>query len=515
MQTNRRSFKALMAFLLPAALATGACETALAQQPQMQPGTSPITVLTQASNGETVVLHVGDVVAVRLAENVAGATWSVKNISNAGAKLLGTLSYDTAQTAYTGNFQAVQPGVVAITLMNVQPGTADQNPIAMFSFTLNVENTPAGSMAAPPGAAKFVPASFENRETGTSVVTYPDGASYTGGLAQGLPSGPGTFSYSSSDTGDVVRASGNWNGAALSDGDLLLRNGVRYFGGLDANGKVDGPARFDLPDGAVLATSFQHGDYSGLTTWQLPNDTGSGAVHQSTLVVDVNPPSPTLTGPATEMFSNDSRLVGTMQNGQFEGPGTFTSGSLVGYGRGPTFNGNFTDGILQGPYRWTDSDGSLITGFMRDGTPSGSATLTSPRGQRCAGRVWTSHGYYEFDAFDGSWDNEGRPNSRGTYGCPGREQTTGQWTHGKMVGLMVDRAADGTMYKVNVGPQPSPTLTGPATITMPNGDVATGFLRSDRAGAGALNGTGSYTFAEDNYTAHGTWHDGAFTEIRE
>ena len=500
MQANRRILTGALAFLVTAAATAGLVQPALAQESPPPAAAAPVSVLTDTSAGATVFVHVGDVVGVRLTESAPAAIWSVKNVSSDGAQLLGTVAYDTTQNVYTASFKAVQAGLVTITLMNVVPGTPEATPLALFSFTLNVQGAASPTV---PNSAKFVQTAFEAPAPGPGDVRYQDGSAYAGTIANGLPSGYGTFTYSPTDAGNVQRATGTWNGGSLSNGDVLLRDGVHYYGGLDADGKADGPAHFNLPNGDVLTTTFQHGEYSGETTWKVPDYSGTGRAQQSTIVVDVNPPSPAITGPTVETYANGTRLVATMQSGEFEGPATFTSGSLG------SFKGTFVHGLLQGPFRWSDSDGNRITGLMRDGAPAGSATLVSQRGKMCVGRVSHLHDDYEFDAFTGAWGSENRPNGRGTYGCAGSEQRTGQWSHGKMVGLIIDRFPDGTVYKVNVGRSPSATLTGRAVVHMPDGDVAECFLRSDRYG-GSLEGPGSYTFAEDGSTAQGTWHRGAF-----
>jgi hypothetical protein len=483
---------------LMAAAAAGRAQTASAQPPPAPAAPAPVSVLTDTSDATTVFVRVGDVVGVRLTERAPGAAWSVKTISSDGAVLLGSFGNDATQNASTASFKAVQTGVVTITLVNLPSGTTDGAPIALFSFTLNVQS--AGSPASPtlPNSAKFVPTSFQ-QSTGSGIVQYQNGSAYDGATAGGLPSGFGTFTYSPTESGNVQRASGTWNGGALANGDVLLRDGTHYYGGLDANGKVDGPAQFKLPNGDVLTTTFAHGAYSGTTTWTVPSPSGIGGAQQSTIVVTVDPPSPALTGPAVETYANGTKLVAPMQNGEFEGAATFTSPS---FGR---FTGTFHHGILQESFRWNDSDGNTITGFMRDGVPAGSATLVPKHGKTCIGRVSHLNDDYQFDAFTGAWDRDNRPNGRGTYGCAGSEQLTGQWSHGKMVGFIIDRLPNGAVYKVDVGRTPSETLTGRATVRMADGDIAHGFLRPD----GALDGPGSYTFA-DGSTAQGTWRRGVF-----
>lgn len=504
----RRFFSVIVASLLASLCAGGAARIAFAQEPAV----APVAVLTEINKGETLVVNPNDVVTVHLKDDPSGAGWSVANISSDGAKLLG--GFQDAGGISTASFQATTLGTVAITLTIPQPNAAAQTPLATFAFTFDVQNGAAGSApnsapAVRPGAI-FKPASFVTKDATSGVVTYPDGSSYDGALAQGLPAGQGTFTYSSTAAdSNVVSASGDWSDGSLSDGDLLLRSGVRYHGGLDADGKVDGPAHFDLPDGAVLATVFAHGNYSGDTTWLMPPDPRYKTESPNKLVVTVNPPSPSLTGPATETFGNGSKLVGTMQDGRFEGPATFPA-ARFGSGYGPALSGTFVHGILQGPFHWNE-DGNRISGTMLDGSPESTAVLTTPAGKRCNGRIVQFGGTMQFNAFTGQLDGEGRPNSFGTTGCESQEQMTGHFSHGQMIGHIRDRLADGTTYDVNVGNRPSDSLTGAARVTFKNGDVARGFLKSNRWGAGTLNGPGTYSFAKDEYTLTGTWHDGTFS----
>ncbi len=502
MLKNRRIYSVVFAFSLLSLWTAAARVPAGAQQPQGTPATAPVSVLTESNDGETIAVNVGDVIAVRLQGNSStGYAWAVDRISNQRAKQLGAVVYADTPLAgttpavgragvYTVNFQAVQPGVATVELKYARPSIKDQAPVKTFAFTFDVLNArsaqaqatrraiPAQAAAVPNGVPapsatpKFVQAVFVSPRGN---VKYLDGSSYSGGLANGIPSGPGTFSFTPK-AGGALSAEGNWSGRALSDGVVTLPGGVHYFGGLDTNGKSDGPGRFEFPGGAVLASTFRDAKYSGETTWLAAGDAANRRRFRSRLVVEVEPPAPTVSGRATETFEDGYTLLGTMRDGVFEGPGTYRSAKLVGYGDATTLRGSFSHGRLEGPFLRTDRDGSVIAGTFRHGNPAGPAVYTAPRGKPCRGGISRSGDFYPFN---GPLNGDGRPNGRGTFGCPHDEQLTGQWSGGRMVGVISDRLTNGTIYRVDVGPRPSDYLAGPARVTLANGNVVNGRLRRD------------------------------------
>jgi hypothetical protein len=335
---------------------------------------------------------------------------------------------------------------------------------------------------------------YQDGQPVSGTITYgdADGSSYTGAIASGFPSGQGTVTTKS---GSIVSATGIWDHQALTNGDITLRDGVRYIGGLDAQGRLDGQAKFYYPGGAVLETTFVAGNYSGKTTWFAAADSGGGPHAERTVVVDVSPPAAQVTGSAVETFANGYTLTGTVKDGAFDGPATYR-------GANSTLQATFADGRLNGPYVWTDRVGDRVSGTYRDGLFAGQGEFTPRHGRSCRGNLVVQGG--NFSVFSGSTDFLGRPNGRGTVGCPGAEQMTGFWSHGRMVGLIVDRLPDGTVYRVDVGRTPSENLSGPAKVLLPDGDVALGRLGRD----GFLEGRGSYTYAENGARDTGTWVHG-------
>jgi hypothetical protein len=332
---------------------------------------------------------------------------------------------------------------------------------------------------------------FQDGKPVNGLATYADGSSYTGDFVDGLPSGHGTYT----STGRVERADGTWTAGAFSGGTVTFRDGARFAGMLDANGKINGPARFELPDGAVLTGSFVSGDYAGRLTERWTHDV-DGTLSRRTLTVDVSPPNPSLSGPAKLTFTNGNQLIGRVSEGEFQGPGAFV------YRDGSAFKGTLSSGRFTGPISWTNGRGVTIAGYVRRGRMQGPAVLRTAKGATLHGMI-SNDGY--FFTFTGPVDSSSRPNGHGTYGYADGEKLTGTYSHGRLSGPFVDRITNGTIFYVNVR-RPSYDLVGPARVVLPNGDVAVGNLARN----GDLEGAGTYAVATSHELFTGTWVDGTF-----
>jgi hypothetical protein len=322
------------------------------------------------------------------------------------------------------------------------------------------------------------------------VATYDDGSSYTGAFAQGLPSGQGAWTAS----GRIQRAEGAWSKGVLTSGTVTFRDGTRYTGALDAAGKVDGPGRFELPDGATLSGAFVDGNYAGRFVERFAPAADNARSSRLELIVDVKPAGPELSGPAKLTFADGSTVVGRVAQSNFAGPGALL------YHDGTAFHGTFRDGRLQGPVLWTNGRGTTIAGVIRQGRLEGPAVLTTSRGKRLRGSISADGNFF---TFTGPLDALNRPNGRGTYGYVDGETLTGRWIHGKLIGPIVDREPGGATFYVTVL-SPSDDVAGPARIVLANGNVATGRLERD----GYLHGAGSFAIAGSGDVLRGIWIDG-------
>jgi hypothetical protein len=323
------------------------------------------------------------------------------------------------------------------------------------------------------------------------VATYPDGSVFTGDFSDGLPSGRGTFTT----TGRVDRAEGTWSAGVFSGGTIAFRDGAKFVGNLDATGKIDGPVRFELPDGPVLTATFIDGKYSGRVLEHWPAGLG-GDFAPRELIVDVAPSAPELNGAAKLTFANGNRLVGIVRGGEFNGPGS------VSYRNGSAFRGTLFAGKFVGRIAWTNGRGTTIDGFVRRGRMQGPAVLRTRRNRTLAGFVSADGNFF---TFTGPLDRDSRPNGRGTYGYADGEKLVGTYVHGRLTGPFVDRLTDGTVFYVDVR-RPSYDLIGPARVVLNNGDVAIGLL----ARSGNLEGPGSYTILSSSETFAGKWVRGTF-----
>jgi hypothetical protein len=339
-----------------------------------------------------------------------------------------------------------------------------------------------------PGGFSFKGA-FVGGQPVRGVATYPDGSSYSGTFAQGLPTGEGALT----GTGRVQRVEGTWAAGVLADGTITFRDGTRYAGALDAKGKVNGPGRFELPDGSILTGTFIDGNYSGPFVERFATTDGSRAA-RLLLTVDVTAAGPDLTGPGTLTLTDGSKVVGRVSDDDFAGPGAFI------YRDGTAFLGSFADGRLQGRVIWSNGRGATIAGMIHRGRLEGPALLTTRRGKKIRGLISADGNFF---TFTGPVDAQTRPNGRGTYGYIDGETLTGHWTHGRLIGLVVDREPGGSTFYVKVL-SPSEDLAGPARVVLPNGNVATGVLERD----GYLHGAGSLAIAGTNNVLRGNWIDG-------
>lgn len=345
-----------------------------------------------------------------------------------------------------------------------------------------------------PGGFSFK-GTFVDGQPVNGVATYPDGSSYTGAFAHGLPSGEGALTSS----GRVERAEGTWDAGVLTSGTVTFRDGTRYAGALDATGKVNGPGRFELPDGSILTGTFVDGNYSGPFVERFASRDESRTA-RLLLTVDVTPAGPELTGPGKMTLTDGSTVFGHVRNDEFAGPGSFV------YRDGTAFHGSFTDGRLQGRVIWSNGRGTRIAGTIRRGRLEGRAVLTTRRGKKIRGLI-SSEGY--FFTFTGPVDAHTRPNGVGTYGFIDGETITGRWTHGRLIGPVVDREPGGSTFYVTVL-TPSDELTGPARVVLPNGNVARGLLERD----GYLHGAGSLAIAGSGDVLRGNWIDGTLHHFR-
>jgi hypothetical protein len=331
---------------------------------------------------------------------------------------------------------------------------------------------------------------FADGKPVNGIATYPDGASYNGAFVDGLPQGQGVWT----STGRVTRAEGTWNAGLLTTGVVTFRDGARYTGALDANGKPNGPGRFDLPDGSVLTGTFADGNYTGRFTETFANGSETTGPPRRLLTVDVSPSGPSLDGKAKLAFANGNALIGNVHDGAFDGPGAFV------YRDGSAFKGSFSDGRFQGPIVWTNGRGVTIAATIRNGRMAGRAVLTTPHGKQLRGWISDQGNFY---TFTGPVDAQVRPNGSGTYGYIDGETVRGRWVHGKLIGPVVDRLPNGTIYYVTVR-APSEDVAGPARIVLPNGNVATGMLGHN----GYLEGAGSFSFAGSGTVMNGDWVQG-------
>jgi hypothetical protein len=337
---------------------------------------------------------------------------------------------------------------------------------------------------------------FSNGVPVSGVATYPDGASYNGTFVDGLPDGQGIWT----STGRVQRAEGTWSKGALVNGTVTFRDGARYVGGLDADGKTSGPGRFELPDGSVLSGTFADGNYTGRFTERFTPGSETTGPPRRLLIVDVSPSGPAFDGRARLTFANGNALIGSVRDGAFDGPGAFV------YRDGAAFRGTLVDGRFQGPVVWTNGRGVTIASTIRRGRMEGTAVLTTPRGKTIRGLISEDGNFY---TFTGPVDDAVRPNGSGIYGYIDGETVRGRWSHGKLIGPVVDKLPDGTTYFVTV-PSPSDVVAGPARIVLPNGNVATGRLER----SGYLQGLGTLTIAGSNDVLHGNWVDGTLHHVR-
>jgi hypothetical protein len=340
-----------------------------------------------------------------------------------------------------------------------------------------------------PGGFSFK-GDFADGQPVSGVATYPDGSSYSGAFAKGLPSGQGVWTT----TGRVLRAEGTWSDGALVNGTVTFRDGTRYAGALDAAGKVNGPARFELPDGSILTGTFVDGNYSGRFVERFAPAAENSRAYRLLLTVDVTPPGPTLSGKARLTFADGSTVFGNVRDDSFAGPGAFI------YRDGTAFHGSFTDGRLEGPVIWTNGRGTTIAGVIRHGRLEGRAVLTTSHGKKLHGLISEEGNFF---TFTGPVDALNRPNGTGVYGYIDGETLTGRWIHGKLIGPVVDREPGGSTFYVTVL-APSRDLAGPARIVLPNGNVARGVLERD----GYLHGAGSLAIAGSGDVLHGDWIDG-------
>jgi hypothetical protein len=283
--------------------------------------------------------------------------------------------------------------------------------------------------------------------SGQGTLTTPGGSRYEGPFENGLPSGPekGTLTA----TGPITEESGVWNKGILT-GYAIYSDGSRFDGTFDADGKADGPGTLRSPGGTVITGTWSHGNYVNPMTIRF---------HNGDVAVGPLSPSGELNGQGSYAFHDGPRLSrATFRNGELDGPATLTTRS------GRTYQGRIERNVFIGPHykQYFGTGGS----------------------------------------YDGSVDSRGRANGRGLYRYPDGETLSGTWVHGRMSGAMIDRVPGGSTWTVRVSP-PADFLHGPATITFPNGDRATGPLEH-----GTLNGAGSYVYAANGNRIDGTFADG-------
>ena len=109
---------------------------------------SPSNALTEADNGKTVNLNVGEMLVVRLASNPStGYSWETKGLNTQILEQVGDAVFESPDTppdlvgaggTMVLTFKALQPGTTTLTLVYHRPWETDVAPLQTFSVTVTV-----------------------------------------------------------------------------------------------------------------------------------------------------------------------------------------------------------------------------------------------------------------------------------------------------------------------------------------------------------------------------------------
>jgi inhibitor of cysteine peptidase len=109
----------------------------------------PSNTLTEADNGKTVNLNVGETLVVRLASNPStGYTWETKDLDTQMLEQVGEAAFESPDTPpdlvgaggiLVRTFKALEPGTTTLTLVYHRPWETDVAPLQTFSVTVTVK----------------------------------------------------------------------------------------------------------------------------------------------------------------------------------------------------------------------------------------------------------------------------------------------------------------------------------------------------------------------------------------
>ena len=109
---------------------------------------SPSNALTEADNGKTVNLNVGEMLVVRLASNPStGYSWETKGLNTQILEQVGDAVFESPDTppdlvgaggTLVLTFKALQPGTTTLTLVYHRSWETDVAPLQTFSVTVAV-----------------------------------------------------------------------------------------------------------------------------------------------------------------------------------------------------------------------------------------------------------------------------------------------------------------------------------------------------------------------------------------
>jgi hypothetical protein len=268
---------------------------------------------------------------------------------------------------------------------------------------------------------------------GTEVVG--NGCTYTGNYTNGQRNGRGVYACE-----DGYRYDGAWlMGKQTGTASEKLTSGETYEGQF-VDGKRTGQGRMTYRDGSTYDGGFLNGLRHGVGTarfrdgseyvgeWQ--NDVRVG--HGTYVSADK---AWTFDGEWKNNLRNGSGKI-SYANGSYAYEGPFKDDKLDGqgtatFGDGRMFRGLYVGNQQLGPGTLTFPDGRKITGDFRDHRPNGQAVETGPAA-----------------TFDGTW-TDGVLNGRAvvTYATGARFE--GAFANGKRHGVGVETFADGTKEECN------------------------------------------------------------------
>lgn len=179
---------------------------------------------------------------------------------------------------------------------------------------------------------------------------FPNGDTYEGGWASGLPEGRGDYRWS-----DGSSYSGDWK-AGQKHGMGLYKwpSGATYEGEWD-NGNMQGVGTFEATDGTVYSGSWRRNQKDGLGKKQYANsDSYEGLWKRGRA-----------SGPGRYMWVDGNEYDGEWREGVMHGTGTFV------WRTGERYDGEWRDGLEdgQGVFMW--ADGAKFDGFWSRGKKHG------------------------------------------------------------------------------------------------------------------------------------------------